>query len=156
RHRTRLGPWVRRRSGHRRSGRSHRARDHLPADVGTRGWRLGRACRDRSAILNTSVVTIEPMRDEHGGAVLPLYQYRIDEGNATFETAAPSWDAFIAAHSDQHRYVAVDARGTVVGWAACTPVSDRCVYAGVVEHSVYVHPDHRGRQIGRRLLERLI
>jgi len=106
--------------------------------------------------LNTSVVTIEPMRDEHGGSVLAIYQYGIDEGNATFETAAPSWDAFIAAHSDQHRYVAVDARGTVVGWAACTPVSDRCVYAGVVEHSVYVHPDHRGRQIGRRLLERLI
>jgi phosphinothricin acetyltransferase len=35
-------------------------------------------------------------------------------------------------------------------------VSDRCVYAGVVEHSVYVHPDHQGHGIGRALLHALI
>lgn len=44
----------------------------------------------------------------------------------------------------------------MLGWVACTPVSDRCVYAGVVEHSVYVHPDARGRGVGRLLLHRLI
>ncbi len=44
----------------------------------------------------------------------------------------------------------------MVGWVACSAVSDRCVYAGVVEHSVYVHPDHRGRGIGRTLLRTLI
>lgn len=35
-------------------------------------------------------------------------------------------------------------------------MSDRCVYAGVVEHSVYVHPDARGRGVGRLLLDALI
>jgi phosphinothricin acetyltransferase len=35
-------------------------------------------------------------------------------------------------------------------------VSERCVYAGVVEHSVYVHPDARGRGVGRTLLDALI
>jgi L-amino acid N-acyltransferase YncA len=44
----------------------------------------------------------------------------------------------------------------VLGWVAATTVSDRCVYAGVVEHSVYVHPDARGRCVGRTLLETLI
>lgn len=106
--------------------------------------------------MTASVITIEPMRDAHANAVLAIYQYGIDEGNATFEAIAPPWGRFTADHSEEHRYVAVDAVGTVVGWTACTPVSDRCVYAGVVEHSVYVHPDHRGRHIGQRLLARLI
>jgi phosphinothricin acetyltransferase len=44
----------------------------------------------------------------------------------------------------------------VIGWIACSPVSDRCVYAGVVEHSVYVHPDARGQSVGRALLTALI
>ena len=35
-------------------------------------------------------------------------------------------------------------------------VSDRCVYGGVVEHSVYVSPGARGQGIGRRLLDALI
>ncbi|GAA0588886.1 hypothetical protein GCM10010172_87320 [Paractinoplanes ferrugineus] len=44
----------------------------------------------------------------------------------------------------------------MLGWIACGPVSDRCVYAGVVEHSVYVHLDARGRGVGRTLLDALI
>jgi len=104
----------------------------------------------------TDAITITDMRDEHAGPVLAIYQAGIDEGDATFETRAPTWEAFTAGRHPAHRLVAIDATGTVVGWTACTPVSDRCVYAGVVEHSVYVHPDHRGRRIGRELLDALI
>ncbi|WP_344225076.1 GNAT family N-acetyltransferase [Paractinoplanes ferrugineus] len=56
----------------------------------------------------------------------------------------------------EHRFVALDQDGAVLGWIACGPVSDRCVYAGVVEHSVYVHLDARGRGVGRTLLDALI
>ena len=45
--------------------------------------------------------------------------------------------------------------GEVLGWVAASAVSDRCVYAGVVEHSVYVHPGP-GRGVGRTLLDALI
>jgi L-amino acid N-acyltransferase YncA len=98
---------------------------------------------------------IEPMTGAHAAAVLAIYQAGIDEGNATFETRAPAWEEFSAARLADHRYVAVTG-GDVLGWVAASAVSDRCVYAGVVEHSVYVHPNARGRGVGRRLLDSLI
>jgi L-amino acid N-acyltransferase YncA len=99
---------------------------------------------------------ITPMTDEHATAVLAIYQAGIDEGDATFETRAPSWAAFTAGRLPDHRYVAVDDDGTVIGWVAVTAVSERCVYAGVVEHSVYVSPTARGEGVGRALLDRLV
>ncbi|MFI1808016.1 GNAT family N-acetyltransferase [Streptomyces californicus] len=104
----------------------------------------------------TPAARVEPMRAVHAERVLTVYGLGIDEGNATFETAAPAWPVFDAARLPRHRYVALDRTGTVLGWTAASAVSDRCAYAGVVEHSVYVHPDARGRGIARTLLEALI
>jgi L-amino acid N-acyltransferase YncA len=98
---------------------------------------------------------IEPMTDAHARAVLAIYQVGMDEGNATFETEVPAWAAFSAARLQAHRYVATEA-GVVLGWTAVAPVSSRHVYAGVVEHSVYVAPAARGRGIARGLLQTLI
>jgi L-amino acid N-acyltransferase YncA len=98
---------------------------------------------------------IEPMADRHAAAVLAIYQAGIDEGNATFETRAPGWADFTASRLPGHRFVATIA-GEVTGWVAVSPVSDRCVYAGVVEHSIYVHPAYRGLGTGRVLLDALI
>ncbi|AWT44169.1 MULTISPECIES: GNAT family N-acetyltransferase [Streptomyces] len=99
---------------------------------------------------------ITAMGAEHAQQILTIYQRGIDEGSATFETAAPTWEEFDAAKLPQHRYVALDDSGRVLGWVAVVPVSDRCAYAGVVEHSVYVHPDARGHGIGAALLHELI
>jgi phosphinothricin acetyltransferase len=96
------------------------------------------------------------MTDDHAAAVLVIYQAGIDEGDATFETEAPDWAEFTGKRMAEHRFVAVDAGGKVVGWVACSAVSDRCVYAGVVEHSVYVHPSYRGHGVGRALLAALV
>lgn len=100
-------------------------------------------------------MTIEPMRPEHAGAVLAIYQAGLDTNNASFETTAPDWTTWDASHLAEHRFVAVN-DGHVVGWVAASPVSSRCVYAGVIEHSVYVHPDAQGQGVGRALLEQLI
>jgi L-amino acid N-acyltransferase YncA len=89
-------------------------------------------------------------------AVLAIYQQGIDEGNATFETRAPTWPDFDRAKLAEHRFVAVAEDGTVLGWVAASATSGRCVYAGVVEHSVYVSREARGRGVGRALLDALI
>ncbi|MFE2581633.1 GNAT family N-acetyltransferase [Streptomyces sp. NPDC059378] len=96
------------------------------------------------------------MGPEHSAEVLTIYQLGIDEGDATFETTAPTWEHFDATKLPGHRHVAVDDSGRVLGWIAAVRVSDRCVYAGVVEHSVYVRPDARGRGVGSALLGALI
>jgi phosphinothricin acetyltransferase len=101
-------------------------------------------------------MTLTRMRPEHAAEVLAIYQAGIEEGNATFETAAPNWGQFDAAKLPDHRHIALDAGGNVLGWGAASAVSDRCVYAGVVEHSVYVHPEARGLGIGAALLQALI
>jgi L-amino acid N-acyltransferase YncA/2-polyprenyl-3-methyl-5-hydroxy-6-metoxy-1,4-benzoquinol methylase len=102
-------------------------------------------------------VLIRPMRAADAGQVLAVYQAGLDTGQASFETAAPSWETFDAAKLPLHRHVAADAAtGRVLGWAAASPVSGRRVYAGVIEHSVYVDPGCHGRGIGRALLEALV
>jgi L-amino acid N-acyltransferase YncA len=103
-----------------------------------------------------SGVHIGAMSSSHAGQVLEIYQLGIDEGNATFELTVQAWEDFYAAKLPGHRHVAVDSAGRVLGWVAASRVSDRCAYAGVVEHSVYVHPDARGRGVGAALLGALI
>ena len=96
------------------------------------------------------------MSPEDWPRVRAIYAEGIATGNATFETEAPSWEAWNAAHLEEGRIVARDASGTLLGWAALTPVSARCVYAGVGDLSVYVAAAARGRGVGRLLLEGLI
>ena len=67
----------------------------------------------------------------------------------------PAWPEWDEAHLPGHRLVAA-LTGNVVGWAALSPVSGRCVYAGVAEDSVYVAGTARGQGIGRALLEALV
>lgn len=95
------------------------------------------------------------MAPADAAAVLRIYQAGIDGGPASFETTAPAWEAFDAGKLPAHRFVA-ELDGAVTGWVAVSQVSARAVYAGVVEHSVYVDPAARGRGIGLALLEVLL
>jgi L-amino acid N-acyltransferase YncA len=86
---------------------------------------------------------------------MAIYQAGLDTGNASFETAAPDWSTWEAAHLPDYRFVAL-LGNDVVGWVATSATSDRCVYAGVIEESIYVSPAARGQGVGRALLHRLI
>ncbi|WP_050784380.1 GNAT family N-acetyltransferase [Pedobacter sp. BAL39] len=84
-----------------------------------------------------------------------IYEKGIATGNATFQTTAPSFEEWDNSHLINCRFVD-DQDGTVRGWAALTPVSSRCVYAGVAEVSVYVDPAFSGKGIGSDLLNLLV
>jgi L-amino acid N-acyltransferase YncA len=100
-------------------------------------------------------VVVRAMRAADGGAVLRIYQAGLDSGHGSFETSVPSWEVFDRARLAGHRHVAL-LDHAVIGWVAVSAVSARPVYAGVVEHSVYVDPAVRGRGVGRALLDALI
>ncbi len=84
-----------------------------------------------------------------------IYEEGMATGFATFETTAPTYEAWDKAHIESCRLVAEE-NGTVLGWAALSPVSGRCVYGGVGEVSVYVGAESRGKGVGKALMERLI
>ena len=99
-------------------------------------------------------IVVDDLRPEHWPEVARIYAEGIATGEATFETEVPPWERWDASHLPAHRFVALEA-GEVVGWVAVSRVSDRCVYGGVVENSVYVDERARGRGVGQLLLERL-
>ena len=105
--------------------------------------------------MTVAPVEVAPLRPEHWSDVARIYAEGIATGDATFETEVPSWEHWDAAHLAEHRFVALR-DGAVVGFASVSAVSDRCVYGGVVENSVYVAESARGAGIGQLLLERLI
>ena len=101
------------------------------------------------------MIDIKPMESYHWNDVKRIYEEGIATRNATFENSAPSWESWDGAHLKYGRLVA-EAGNQIVGWAALTPVSDRCVYAGVAEISVYISDQFRGKKIGTVLLQKLI
>jgi L-amino acid N-acyltransferase YncA len=103
----------------------------------------------------TVALEIAAMSPSHWPAVARIYEEGIATGDATFETSVPSWNDWDAGHLRDHRLVAL-LGGEVVGWAGVSGVSDRCVYGGVVESSVYVAENARGRGVGRALLDALV
>lgn len=90
-------------------------------------------------------------------AVRRIYQEGIATGHATFTASAPArWEDWAESHIDSCNLAAIDGEGSVVGWAALSPVSERCVYNGVGEVSVYVDSAAQGLGVGSLLLAELV
>jgi L-amino acid N-acyltransferase YncA len=98
---------------------------------------------------------IDTMKPADWEQVREIYDEGIATRNATFETAAPTWEKWDTSHLPWGRLVA-RVNEAVLGWAALIPTSDRCCYAGVAEASVYVGKSHRNQGIGAALLRALI
>jgi phosphinothricin acetyltransferase len=87
--------------------------------------------------------------------VAEIYRQGLQTGNASLETEVPAFGTWDEAHIKECRFVA--ALGwVVVGWGALTPVSNRCVYGGVAEVSIYISEEYRGQRVGRTLLGALV
>lgn len=98
---------------------------------------------------------IENMREEDWEQVRSIYLEGIASGHATFETEVPSREKWNSGHISACNLVARE-EDQVLGWAALSPVSGRCIYAGVAEVSIYVGQKYRGKKVGRELLSFLV
>lgn len=103
------------------------------------------------------------MLTQHWADVARIYAEGIATGHATFQKDVPTWADWNASHVPYGRLVAVksaeigqNTEGVLLGWAALTAVSNRCVYGGVAELSVYVSATARGQGVGKLLMEHLI
>jgi L-amino acid N-acyltransferase YncA len=101
-------------------------------------------------------VTIDTLLPSDWEQVRLIYLQGIATRLATFEQTVPEWPTWDAARLPAPRLAARSDAGSLAGWAALSPVSSRCVYAGVAEVSVYVAADQRGRGVGLALLTALI
>ncbi len=98
---------------------------------------------------------IREMKPEDWDMVAVIYKEGIDTKIATFQKEIPTYEEFDQSHMKEGRLV-VEEDGIVIAWAALTPYSSRCVYAGVASVSIYVKGDSRGKKVGENLLLELI
>ena len=103
----------------------------------------------------SNTISIRTMEASDWSSVAKIYKEGIATGFATFETNIPTYESWNTAHMASCRLVAIE-NEMVLGWAALSPVSSRCVYGGVAEVSVYVGKDSRGKGVGKLLMEILI
>ncbi|GGB58844.1 phosphinothricin N-acetyltransferase [Lentibacillus populi] len=105
--------------------------------------------------MENTVVLMDKMQETDWQQVRDIYIEGIDTGNATFEKEAPTWEEWDKGHISAGRLVVREGRN-VIGWAALSPVSSRCAYAGVAEVSIYLSQNSCGKGIGSKLLKALI
>ncbi|MEC3964242.1 GNAT family N-acetyltransferase [Flagellimonas halotolerans] len=98
---------------------------------------------------------IRTMKASDWEDVSTIYSEGIATGLATFETEPPTYEHWDKAHTKECRLIA-EKDGEIMGWAALSPVSSRCVYGGVGEVSVYIADKSRGMGVGRLLMQHLI
>ena len=98
------------------------------------------------------MITIRPFVKSDFPSVKGIYQQGIDSGEATFQEQAKDYDVW---NESLLRLVAESNR-QIIGWAALSSTSNRCVYSGIAEVSVYVSSNSQGLGVGNSLLKALI
>ena len=98
---------------------------------------------------------IRKIEQEHYQKIVDIYLQGIATGIGTFQTGATDWEIWDVSHLSNCRIAAFEGN-EMAGWAALSPVSSRCVYAGVAEVSIYIAENFRGKRVGKYLLLKLV
>ncbi len=110
--------------------------------------------------IETGVMTrIKPATSEHLTAITEIYNEAILKTTATFDTRLKNLEEqkiWFDNHGSQYPLLVAEQNDLVVGWASLSKWSDRCAYSDTAEVSLYVKEEHRGKGIGRKLLEAII
>ena len=105
---------------------------------------------------NAATVVVRRAGLADAAAIAEIYNEAILTTTATFDTEIKTPEermAWLQSHDWRHPVFVAEIDGTVVGWACLTEWSDRQAYADTAESSFYVHSEHRGQGIGRKLKE---
>ena len=104
--------------------------------------------------------TIRPMVAEDYPQVEAIYEHGLDSGHASWEHSAPSWEEFEQLKRMDLCFVAEETgsedAGKILGWVSGSSISKRAIFHGVVEDSIYIHPDGQGMGLARALLQKLL
>ncbi|WP_080795735.1 GNAT family N-acetyltransferase [Corynebacterium pacaense] len=102
--------------------------------------------------------SIRPIREADFAQVREIYELGLNTGHASFEKKGPTWEQFTRTKIIETVFVAVENSDPdfVLGWVSAAPASSRSVFHGVVEDSIYIHPQGQGRGVGGALLDTLI
>ena len=100
-------------------------------------------------------MNIRPLIESDYKAVISIYKKGLDTGMASFETTVPSWENWDQKFLSVCRFV-IEHDSEVIGWCALSKVSEREVYKGVAEDTIYIDPKFHGNKIGKQLLNYLI
>ena len=103
---------------------------------------------------------VRPSTEADLSAIASIYGHYVLHSLATFELIPPSetemiqrWEKIVALGL---AHVVCENEGEVVGYAYASQHRPREAYRFTVEDSLYIHPAHLRRGIGRRLLSELI
>ncbi|WP_316859647.1 N-acetyltransferase family protein [uncultured Cohaesibacter sp.] len=100
-------------------------------------------------------ISCRALTDADSSDIMRIYAQGIRTGNSTFADQVPSWEDWDKAHLKPCRIGAV-AGGKLVGWAVLSPYSQRQVYRGIAELSLYVDQEMNGMGIGTKLMQDLV
>jgi len=98
---------------------------------------------------------IRAMLNSDWNQVAEIYEQGIKTNLATLQCSCPSFREWDESHLKECRLV-IEEDQQIAGWAALTPVSGMCVYAGVAEVSIYVREDKKRNGYATKLLQELV